>query len=119
MKEAPASGKSTPGPRRIQLDRSTASPTQRDKILAKLQSSATKLLISSNIGYFNTLMDPTKIRMRYLLVILLAAIITAAVLRHVLHVNAGFTRLEILGGALACVALTVFLGLALRRRRRD
>jgi len=78
-----------------------------------------KLLISSSVGYLNTLMDPTKIRLRYLLVILLAAIITAAVLRHVLHVNAGFTRLEILGGALACVALTGFLGLALRRRRRD
>jgi uncharacterized membrane protein YhaH (DUF805 family) len=62
-------------------------------------------------------MDPTKIRTRYLLVILFAAIITAAVLRHVLHVNAGFTRLEIFEGALACVALTAIFGLALRRRR--
>jgi uncharacterized membrane protein YciS (DUF1049 family) len=68
---------------------------------------------------FNTLMDPTKIRMRYLLAILFAAIIIAAVLRHVLHVSAGFTRLEILEGALACLTLTVLLGLALRRRRRD
>jgi hypothetical protein len=64
-------------------------------------------------------MDPTKIRMRYLLVVLIAAIIAAAVLRHVLHVNAGFTRMEILEGALACLAVAVFLGLALRRRRRD
>jgi hypothetical protein len=64
-------------------------------------------------------MDPTKIRMRYLLVVLFAAIIIAAVLRHVLHVNAGFTRLEILEGALACLALTVVVGLALRRRRRE
>jgi hypothetical protein len=65
-------------------------------------------------------MDPTKIRMRYLLAIMLAAIIIAATLRHVLHVNAGFTRLEILEGALACLALTVFLiSLALRRRRPD
>ena len=64
-------------------------------------------------------MDPTKIRMRYLLAVMLAAIIIAATLRHVLHVNAGFTRLEILEGALACVALTVFLSLALRSRRRD
>jgi hypothetical protein len=76
-------------------------------------------LISSSVGAFNTRMDPTKIRMRYLLVILLAAIITAAVLRHALHVNAGFTRMEILAGALACVALAVFLGLALRRLPRD
>jgi hypothetical protein len=89
------------------------------KILAKLQSSATKLLKSSGVGALNALMDPTKLRMRYLLVILFAAIIVAAVLRHVLHVNAGFTRFEILEGALACVTLTVLLGLVLRRRRRD
>ena len=62
-------------------------------------------------------MDPTKIRMSYLLVVLFAAIITAAVLRHVLHVHAGFTRREILEGALACVGLTVCLAFALRRRR--
>ena len=62
-------------------------------------------------------MDPTKIRMSYLLVILFAAILTAAVLRHVLHVNAGFTRREILEGALACVGLTICLAFALRRRR--
>ena len=30
-------------------------------------------------------MDPTKLRMRYLLGIFLAAVVTAAVLRHVLH----------------------------------
>ena len=76
-------------------------------------------MISNGVGVFNTRMDPTKIRMRYLLVILLAAIITAGVLRHVLHVNAGFTRMEILEGALACVALAIFLSLALRRLRRD
>ena len=62
-------------------------------------------------------MDPTKIRMSHLLVILFAAILTAAVLRHVLHVNAGFTHREILEGALACVGLTICLVFALRRRR--
>jgi hypothetical protein len=87
--------------------------------MAKPQSSATKLLKSSSVGVLNAPMDPTKLRMRYLLAILFAAIIVAAVLRHVLHVNAGFTRVEILEGALACVALTALLGLALRRRRRD
>jgi hypothetical protein len=78
-----------------------------------------KHLISPVVGVSNAIMDPTKIRLRYLLVILLAAIIAAAVLRHVLHVNAGFSRMEILGGALACVALAVFLSLAWRRLRRD
>jgi hypothetical protein len=63
-------------------------------------------------------MDPTKIRFRYLLGILLAAVLTAAVLRHVLHVHAGFSRKEILGGALAAIAISVFLAVALFRRRR-
>ena len=43
-------------------------------------------------------MDPTKFRMRYLLVFLAAAALTAAALRHLLHVQAGFTREEILYG---------------------
>jgi hypothetical protein len=82
-------------------------------------SSATKLLISFTVVVLNAPMDPTKIRMRYLLAILFAAIIVAAVLRHVLHVNAGFTRLEILEGALACAGLAIALALVLRRRGRD
>jgi hypothetical protein len=64
------------------------------------------------------LMDPTKIRMSYLLIILFAAIITAAALRHVLHVNVGFSRKEILEGALACVALAVCFAIVFRLRRR-
>jgi len=63
-------------------------------------------------------MDPTKIRFRYLLGILLAAVLTAAVLRHVLHVHAGFTRKEILGGALAAAATGFFLAVIFFRRRR-
>jgi hypothetical protein len=76
-------------------------------------------LLSGYVSYFNTLMDPTKIRMRNLLGILLAAILTAAVLRHVLHTNVGFSRLEILEGALICLALAALLGFALRYRRRE
>ena len=68
---------------------------------------------------FNTLMDPTQIRTSYLVVILLSALITAAVLRHVLHTNVGFSRWEILEGAVTCLALTAFLGLTLRLLRRD
>jgi hypothetical protein len=40
-------------------------------------------------------MDPTKFRLRYLLGILVAAVVTAAGLRHFLHVDAGYTREEV------------------------
>jgi hypothetical protein len=58
-----------------------------------------------------------EIRFRYLLGILLAAILTAAVLRHVLHVETGFTRKEILDGALASAAIGVFLAVVFFRWR--
>jgi hypothetical protein len=63
-------------------------------------------------------MDPTKYRMRYLLAILVAAITTAALLRHFLHVDAGFTRTEILIGALTAavgIFLTIFIFRLARR----
>jgi hypothetical protein len=63
-------------------------------------------------------MDPTKFRMRYFIGFLFAAVISAAVLRHVLHVQGGFTRREILGGALAAAAISIFLAAVLLRRRR-
>jgi hypothetical protein len=62
-------------------------------------------------------MDPTKYRMRYLLGILVAAVVTAALLRHFLHVDAGFTRTEILIGALI-VAIGLFLAVFLFRSAR-
>jgi hypothetical protein len=64
-------------------------------------------------------MDPTKIRMSYLLGILVAAVIVAAVLRHVMHVDAGFSRKEILAGALAAAFAAVFAAIALLRRRQS
>jgi hypothetical protein len=63
-------------------------------------------------------MDPTKIRMRYLLGIILAAALIAALLRHFLHVEAGFTRKEILTGALMAAAVGIFLTVAFFRQRR-
>jgi hypothetical protein len=56
--------------------------------------------------------------MRYLLGIIFAAELVAAVLRHVLHVEAGFTRKEILIGALFAAAVFIFLALAFFRQRR-
>ena len=62
-------------------------------------------------------MDPTKLRMRYLLGIFVAAVMTAVVLRHFLHVQAGLTRTEILIGALLA-AIGVFLATVLFRLAR-
>lgn len=62
-------------------------------------------------------MDPTTFRMRYLLGILVAAVITAAALRHLLHVYAGFTRIEIFIGALLAT-ISVFLAAYLFRLAR-
>jgi len=56
--------------------------------------------------------------MRYLAGILVAAVIVAAVLRHTLHVHAGFTRQEIAILALAALA-AVLTAVLIRRRRRD
>jgi hypothetical protein len=64
-------------------------------------------------------MDPTKLRMRYLLGFLVAAVVTAAALRHFLHVEVGFTREDIRSAVLIIAAICVFLAVAffLSRRR--
>jgi hypothetical protein len=64
-------------------------------------------------------MDPTKVRMRYLVGILVAAVLTAGILRHTLHVHAGFTRVEIAILALAALAAVLLAVGLVRRRRRD
>lgn len=64
-------------------------------------------------------MDPTKIRLSYLFGIFVAAVIAAAVLRHVLHVEAGFSRKEILAGALTAAFAAVFAAIVLLRRRQS
>jgi uncharacterized membrane protein YeaQ/YmgE (transglycosylase-associated protein family) len=63
-------------------------------------------------------MDPTKFRLRYLLGILVAAVVTAAGLRHFLHVDAGYTREEIRTLALIPAVIGLFLVVALVRWRR-
>ena len=59
-----------------------------------------------------------KIPFGYLFGIVLAALLTAAVLLFVLDVQTGFIRKEILGGTLAAAAIGVFLALVFFRRRR-
>ena len=63
-------------------------------------------------------MDPTKLRMRYLLGIFLAAVVTAAVLRHVLHTQVGIAREDIRTGVLIAAAVAIFLVVAFFRWRR-
>ena len=55
------------------------------------------------------IMDPTKLRMRYLLGIFLAAVATAAVLRHVLHTQVGLAREDIRTGVLITAGVGIFL----------
>jgi fluoride ion exporter CrcB/FEX len=63
-------------------------------------------------------MDPTKLRMRYLLGIFLAAVVTAAALRHFLHVQVGLTREDIRSGVLITAAIGIFLMIAFFRWSR-
>jgi hypothetical protein len=60
-------------------------------------------------------MDPTKFRMRYLLGIFLAAVVTAAVLRHFLHVQVGLAREDIRAGVLITAAIGITLLIAFFR----
>ena len=61
------------------------------------------------------MMDPIKLRMRYLVGFFVAAVLTAAALRHVLHVHAGFAREEIRMGVLITAGIGVFLAIVLFR----
>ena len=63
-------------------------------------------------------MDPTNFRLRYLLGIFLAAVVTAAALRHFLHVDAGYSREQIRLLALVPAVIGIFLVLAFVRWRR-
>jgi hypothetical protein len=63
-------------------------------------------------------MDPTKFRLRYLLGILVAAVVTAAGLRHFLHVDAGYSREEIRTLALIPAVVGIFFMVAFFRWRR-
>jgi multisubunit Na+/H+ antiporter MnhF subunit len=62
--------------------------------------------------------DPTQIRMRRLILILLAAVLTAALLRHTLHVEGGLTRKQILAAALVVLAVGTIATVAFSRWKR-
>ena len=58
-------------------------------------------------------------RVRYILAVLFAAVITAAALRHSIHVYGGFSREEIRGDPLLAVLCVVAAVVVFRRRRRE
>ena len=68
------------------------------------------------------LLDPRSFRLRNFLAIALAAVFTAAVLRHVLHVYGGISREEIRADAilamLVVIAATILARQVSRRRQR-
>ncbi len=63
-------------------------------------------------------MDPTSFRMRHLVGITLAAVLTAAALRHIIHVYAGISREEIRTMALITAGAGILLAIILFRRRK-
>lgn len=63
------------------------------------------------------LIDPLNIRFRYIVAFFCAAVVTAAALRHGIHVYGGFSREEIREDALIAVPFVVAAALILRRKR--
>lgn len=63
--------------------------------------------------------DPRSFRLKNFLAIALAAVLTAAALRHTLHVYGGIPREEIRWDALIAVVITVVAVIAIRRASRQ
>ena len=61
------------------------------------------------------MLDPRQFRLRYLVAIVVATVLIAALLRHILHVYGGLTREDIRVDALIA-ALTVGVAAVLLRR---
>jgi len=68
-----------------------------------------------------SLLDPRSFRLRNFLAIALAAVFTAAALRHVLHVYGGISREEIRADALLAILIVAVATILFRRvsRRRQ
>jgi len=63
-------------------------------------------------------LDPREFRFRYLIGIVLAAILIAALLRHTLHVYGGLSREDIRADALIAVLIIVLTTIVIRRLSR-
>jgi len=63
-------------------------------------------------------LDPREFRFRYLIGIVLAAILIAALIRHTLHVYGGLSREDIRADALIAVLVIVLTSIVIRRLSR-
>jgi len=63
-------------------------------------------------------LDPREFRFRYFVGVVIAAILIAAMLRHVLHVYGGLSREDIRTDALIAVLVIVLTTILLRRLSR-
>jgi hypothetical protein len=63
-------------------------------------------------------MDSLNLRVRYVLAFMIAAVITAAALRHGVHVYAGIAPEEIRKGALVAIPAVALVIIVLRRKRQ-
>jgi uncharacterized membrane protein len=66
----------------------------------------------------DTVPDPREFRLRYFLTVVAAAVLVAAVLRHVLHIYAGLTREDIRTDAVIAALVIGVAAVLLRRRVR-
>ena len=64
------------------------------------------------------MLDPREFRFRYFVGVVIAAILIAAMLRHVLHVYGGLSREDIRTDALIAVLVIVLTTILLRRLSR-
>ena len=62
------------------------------------------------------MMDPRDFRLRYFVLLICAAALIAALLRHVLHIYGGFSREDIRVDALIAALLVGVIAALLRRR---
>lgn len=88
------------------------------------QTVMSALLMSKNSsmvvcpGRINAMLEALNTRFWHIIVSLFAAIVSAALLRHTVHVYAGISREEIRAGALiACFIVVFFLVLFMLKRR--
>jgi hypothetical protein len=63
-------------------------------------------------------LDPLNSRLKYFLMAVFAAVLTAATLRHIIHIYGGFTRQEIRLGAIVAIAAIAAIAFAVTILRR-
>ena len=65
------------------------------------------------------MLDELNLRAKYVLVFLIGAVITAAALRHVMHVYGGFSREQIRFSTLLAIPVVALALIFLRRKWRQ